>query len=45
MRVQLVDESGIGAGASGMSGGLLHPFSPKGILRCQPAARPACSVD
>ncbi len=30
--VDLYDESGIGGGASGVSGGLLHPYSPKGLL-------------
>eukprot|EP00249_Psilotum_nudum_P002689 c15815_g1_i2 orf=626-1438(-) len=30
--VELYDEGGIGAGASGVSGGLLHPYSPKGKL-------------
>lgn len=30
--VDLYDESGIGGGASGVSGGLLHPYSPKGKL-------------
>ena len=28
--MHLIDEEGIGAGASGVSGGLLHPYSPKG---------------
>ena len=30
MCVELIDKSGIGCGASGVSGGLLHPYSPKG---------------
>lgn len=30
MCVDVVDEVGIGGGASGSSGGLLHPYSPKG---------------
>jgi glycine/D-amino acid oxidase-like deaminating enzyme len=30
--VDLFDEAGIGGGASGVSGGLLHPYSPKGKL-------------
>uniref|UniRef100_A0A0E0A5V9 FAD dependent oxidoreductase domain-containing protein n=1 Tax=Oryza glumipatula TaxID=40148 RepID=A0A0E0A5V9_9ORYZ len=32
VRVDIYDESGIGGGASGVSGGLLHPYSPKGEL-------------
>ncbi|GJN29479.1 hypothetical protein PR202_gb17705 [Eleusine coracana subsp. coracana] len=28
--VDLYDENGVGGGASGVSGGLLHPYSPKG---------------
>lgn len=32
MSVDLFDEAGIGGGASGVSGGLLHPYSPKGKL-------------
>jgi hypothetical protein len=28
--VDLFDEGGIGGGASGASGGLLHPYNPKG---------------
>ena len=31
MRIDIYDEVGIGAGASGVSGGLLHPYSPKGL--------------
>ncbi|CAI5954089.1 unnamed protein product [Closterium sp. NIES-64] len=34
VQVTLVDATGIGAGASGVSGGLLHPFSPKGTYFC-----------
>ncbi|KAI5056844.1 hypothetical protein GOP47_0028662 [Adiantum capillus-veneris] len=30
--VDVFDEEGIGAGASGVSGGLLHPYTPKGKL-------------
>lgn len=30
MRIDIYDEVGIGGGASGISGGLLHPYSPKG---------------
>lgn len=30
--VDLFDEAGIGGGASGVSGGLLHPYNPKGKL-------------
>eukprot|EP00850_Spirogloea_muscicola_P004361 SM000018S03726 [mRNA] locus=s18:987117:990046:+ [translate_table: standard] len=30
--VELIDRLGVGAGASGISGGLLHPFSPRGKL-------------
>ncbi|CAL5400499.1 unnamed protein product [Camellia sinensis] len=30
--VDIYDEVGIGGGASGVSGGLLHPYSPKGKL-------------
>lgn len=30
--VDVYDENGVGGGASGVSGGLLHPYSPKGIL-------------
>ncbi|XP_019256031.1 PREDICTED: uncharacterized protein LOC109234473 isoform X2 [Nicotiana attenuata] len=29
LRIDIYDEVGIGGGASGMSGGLLHPYSPK----------------
>ncbi|KAL5839921.1 hypothetical protein ACOSQ4_012529 [Xanthoceras sorbifolium] len=29
LRVDIYDEAGIGGGASGVSGGLLHPYSPK----------------
>ncbi|XP_010929113.2 uncharacterized protein [Elaeis guineensis] len=32
MRIDIYDEVGIGAGASGVSGGLLHPYSPKAKL-------------
>lgn len=32
LSVDVYDEVGIGGGASGVSGGLLHPYSPKGIL-------------
>lgn len=28
--IDIYDEVGIGGGASGVSGGLLHPYSPKG---------------
>jgi len=31
LRVDIYDEVGIGGGASGISGGLLHPYSPKGF--------------
>lgn len=30
LSVDVYDEVGIGGGASGVSGGLLHPYSPKG---------------
>lgn len=30
LRIDIYDEVGIGGGASGVSGGLLHPYSPKG---------------
>jgi hypothetical protein len=30
INIHLYDEFGIGGGASGISGGLLHPYSPKG---------------
>lgn len=30
LSVDLYDEIGIGGGASGVAGGLLHPYSPKG---------------
>lgn len=30
--IEIYDEVGIGGGASGVSGGLLHPYSPKGKL-------------
>ena len=30
MSVDIYDENGVGGGASGVSGGLLHPYSPKG---------------
>lgn len=29
--IDVLDEVGIGGGASGVSGGLLHPYSPKGL--------------
>ncbi|MED6137195.1 hypothetical protein PIB30_062791 [Stylosanthes scabra] len=29
LRIDIYDEVGIGGGASGISGGLLHPYSPK----------------
>ncbi|XP_015694282.2 uncharacterized protein LOC102718657 [Oryza brachyantha] len=29
VRVDIYDENGVGGGASGVSGGLLHPYSPK----------------
>ncbi|KAJ6857412.1 hypothetical protein NC651_038957 [Populus alba x Populus x berolinensis] len=32
MRIDIYDEVGIGGGASGISGGLLHPYSPKAKL-------------
>ncbi|CAD5319223.1 unnamed protein product [Arabidopsis thaliana] len=32
LSVDVYDEVGIGGGASGVSGGLLHPYSPKGKL-------------
>ncbi|KAL1218028.1 hypothetical protein V5N11_032874 [Cardamine amara subsp. amara] len=32
LSVDIYDEIGIGGGASGVSGGLLHPYSPKGKL-------------
>ena len=28
--IDVFDENGIGGGASGVSGGLLHPYTPKG---------------
>ena len=28
--IEVFDENGIGGGASGVSGGLLHPYTPKG---------------
>lgn len=28
--IDIYDEVGVGGGASGVSGGLLHPYSPKG---------------
>ena len=31
LRIDIYDEVGIGGGASGISGGLLHPYSPKGF--------------
>ncbi|PPR80403.1 hypothetical protein GOBAR_AA40309 [Gossypium barbadense] len=31
LHIDLYDEMGIGGGASGVSGGLLHPYSPKGF--------------
>lgn len=30
LRIDIYDESGVGGGASGIAGGLLHPYSPKG---------------
>ena len=32
LRIDVFDEVGIGGGASGVSGGLLHPYSPKAKL-------------
>ena len=32
LRIDIFDEAGIGGGASGVSGGLLHPYSPKAKL-------------
>ncbi|KAH9296981.1 hypothetical protein KI387_028663, partial [Taxus chinensis] len=32
MCIEIYDEVGLGGGASGVSGGLLHPYSPKGKL-------------
>lgn len=32
LHIDVYDEIGIGGGASGVSGGLLHPYSPKGLL-------------
>lgn len=31
LHIDLYDEVGVGGGASGVSGGLLHPYSPKGF--------------
>lgn len=31
LKIDLYDEVGIGGGASGIAGGLLHPYSPKGF--------------
>lgn len=31
LSIDLYDEIGIGGGASGVAGGLLHPYSPKGL--------------
>lgn len=31
LRIDIYDEVGIGGGASGIAGGLLHPYSPKGF--------------
>lgn len=30
--MDIFDENGIGGGASGVAGGLLHPYSPKGFI-------------
>lgn len=38
MSVDIYDENGVGGGASGVSGGLLHPYSPKGLL--PPSSQP-----
>ena len=35
LRIDIFDEVGIGGGASGVSGGLLHPYSPKGTITYQ----------
>ena len=32
LRIDIYDEIGIVGGASGISGGLLHPYSPKGYM-------------
>lgn len=34
MCIDIYDDTGIGGGASGAAGGLLHPYSPKGSLIC-----------
>lgn len=38
LRIDIFDEVGIGGGASGVSGGLLHPYSPKGTITYQPSS-------
>lgn len=30
IRIDIFDEVGLGGGASGVAGGLIHPYSPKG---------------
>lgn len=37
LNIDIYDEAGIGGGASGVSGGLLHPYSPKAKLLWQGA--------
>lgn len=39
LSVDVYDEVGIGGGASGVSGGLLHPYSPKGKIKSFPPFR------
>lgn len=36
--VDIYDEVGIGGGASGVAGGLLHPYSPKGLFAVRPCS-------
>lgn len=38
LHIDIYDEVGIGGGASGVSGGLLHPYSPKGTIPYQPSS-------
>ncbi|KAL6606749.1 hypothetical protein ACP70R_042402 [Stipagrostis hirtigluma subsp. patula] len=42
--VDIYDENGVGGGASGVSGGLLHPYSPKGGILRPPTNEKAADI-
>lgn len=39
MQLQLFDAVGLGAGGSGAAAGLLHPYTPRGKVRCLAVCR------